>query len=239
MATFTAAKDGNVFVNGYELTGYFSQSDVSKSAEAFQTTTFGNDAHTRIGTLKDGQWSASGFLDESTSGGVGEVLDAALGDDHTEISFYPTGDAVGEIGYGVKAVETSKEVSAPVAGVVEVTAEAQANNAAERLTSRRALSSATASGTATSVDNSASSSAGAVGFLHVTSLAGGTLTVKYQDSTDDNTYADLLTFTATSASTFSERVSVTGTVDQYTRVVHTLTGGTAIFQTGFGRLPHD
>lgn len=238
MATFTAAKSTKQFVNGYDLTSYFANAAVPKTAEAVQTTTFGNDGHTSLGALKDGSWTAQGFLDESTSGGVGEVLNTALGDDHTEISYYPTGDAVGELGYGVKAVETNYEVSAPVAGVVEVSAEAQANNAAERLTSRAALAAVSASGTATAVDHGGSTLVGAVGFLHVTAVAGGTITVKYQDSVDGTTYADLITFTAAEGIT-SERVSVTGQVDRYTRIVHTLTGGTATYQSGFGRLPHD
>jgi hypothetical protein len=238
MATFVSAKATDIYWNGYDLAAYFNSATVPKSAETQDTTTFGATAIARVGTLKDGSVSLSGFLDESTAGGAGTILATAIGTDSNEVSVYPTSDVAGEYGHGLVVTESSYEISGAVAGVCESSVEGQSSYSAERLRSYRPLSSASASGTTVGVDNAAASLLGASGYLHVTSLIGGTLTVKYQDSTDDVTYADLLTFTTTSATTFSERKADVGQVDRYARVVTTLNGGTAIFQTGLSRNPH-
>ena len=81
-----------------------------------------------------------------------------------------------------------------------------------------------------SVDNGASSADGAYGVLHITQSAGAMGTnnweVKIQDSANDSTWADLITFTADGSSATAEWGSVAGTVDRYTRVVMTKTAGT-------------
>lgn len=70
---------------------------------------------------------------------------------------------------------------------------------------------------AESVNSGAGTVSGASGYLQVAAitLSGRpNVTFKVRDSTDDITYADLVTFTAVSART-AERVTVAGTVDQY------------------------
>lgn len=241
MPTFTAAKSTEILFDGYNLSSYFKDASVPKSAEATETTTFGNDAKTYLGTLKDGSFSASGFLDESTTGGAGEILSKALGGDGHEVSVYPEGGKIGKFGKGLQVTDTSHEISAPLNGVVELSTEAQSSHAAERLVSLHAREAVTANGTATAVQNAGGKTTdGAVGYLHVTSIAGGTLTAKVQHSPNDVTYADLLTFTAVSGSNpASERKSATGEVDQYLRTVWTLNGGTATWQSGAGRSPQN
>jgi len=64
--------------------------------------------------------------------------------------------------------------------------------------------------------------------------AAGTVTVKVQHSSDNLTYADLITFSNVTAAG-AQRATVTGTVNRYTRVTYTATSGTATFVVGFGR----
>jgi len=242
MATFSAAKDTRILFDAYDLSTYFSEASVPYTGEAVETTTFQASAKARIKALKDGSFSANGFLDESTAGGAGTIIGAALSSTSNahEISVYPDTDTIGKFGHGLSATTTKHEISAPVAGVVEASAEAESSKAAERIVSLHALGAETA-GTITpaSVDNAASTTAGAVGYLHVTAITGGTITsITVQDSTDDSVWADLVTFTTPISSTTSERVQVTGTVDRYTRVRAVLNGGTATFQAGVGRYPH-
>ena len=79
-----------------------------------------------------------------------------------------------------------------------------------------------------SLDNAASSAAGGIGVLQVTALTLGSYTsidIKIQDSPNDSTWGDLVTFTATTAAPSAEiPVAVAGTVDRYLRAFITLTG---------------
>lgn len=81
-----------------------------------------------------------------------------------------------------------------------------------------------------SLDNGASSANGAYGILHITTSAGAmgsnNWTIKIQDSTNDSTWADLITFSANGSTATAEWGSVSGTVDRYTRVVMTKSAGT-------------
>lgn len=89
---------------------------------------------------------------------------------------------------------------------------------------------------ANSQDNGASSAAGGVGYLHVTAYSGFTnIIAKVRHSTDDVTYADLITF-ATVTATTSERKTVSGTVNRHTAMNLTVSGaGSATFMVGFKR----
>jgi hypothetical protein len=68
----------------------------------------------------------------------------------------------------------------------------------------------------TSVDNGASSAFGGVGHIHVTAFSGTSATVKIQDSANDSSWADLITF-ANVTGVGAERLLVAGQVDQYLR----------------------
>ena len=91
-------------------------------------------------------------------------------------------------------------------------------------------------GSPTSVDNGGSSADGGVGFLHVVAYSGFTDVVfKIRDSSDDSTYADLITF-STVTGIGAERATVAGTVDQYLAVSWDVTGsGSVTFMVGFKR----
>lgn len=81
-----------------------------------------------------------------------------------------------------------------------------------------------------SLDNGASSANGAYGVLHITTSAGAmgsnSWVVKIQDSANDSTWADLITFSANGSTATAEWGSAAGTVDRYTRVVMTKSAGT-------------
>lgn len=86
-----------------------------------------------------------------------------------------------------------------------------------------------------SVDESAATSEGGVGHLHVTAFTGTDITIKIQHSTDNNTWADLITFTQVTGVT-KERIAVTGTVNRYVRaIVSAGTFSSATFVVAFGR----
>lgn len=86
------------------------------------------------------------------------------------------------------------------------------------------LEAITATGNGTSVDNGASSANGAVAHLHVTDFSGLTSdTITLEHSANNSTWTTLGTFDAVTAAT-SQRLTVTGTVNRYVRVVDTVVG---------------
>jgi hypothetical protein len=77
---------------------------------------------------------------------------------------------------------------------------------------------------------------GAVGYLEVTAFSGFTqIVIKLRDSTDNVTFADLITFTTVTA-IGAERATVSGTVDRYVAASWVKTGtGSATFMVGIAR----
>jgi len=69
----------------------------------------------------------------------------------------------------------------------------------------------------TSIDQSASSSQGARAYIMNFTLNSGSPTVKIQDSANNSDWADLITFSTSSAAS-AERKTVTGTVNRYVRL---------------------
>jgi hypothetical protein len=78
---------------------------------------------------------------------------------------------------------------------------------------------------------------GGVGFVQVSACSGFTNFVgKIQDSADDTTYADLVTFADNVTDPFAEAVTVTGTVDRYLSFDGNITGsGSITCMSGFAR----
>ena len=74
----------------------------------------------------------------------------------------------------------------------------------------------------TSYDNGASSANGGLANLHVTAVTGANpATIKVQHSTDNSTWADLVTFTSVSAAV-AQSIQVAGTVNRYLRANFTI-----------------
>lgn len=89
----------------------------------------------------------------------------------------------------------------------------------------------------TTVDQSAGTSAGGVGYLQVTAFSGFSgVVVTIEHSTNNSTWATLLTFTTVAAAPTAERVAVSGTVNRYVRAVIDVTGsGSVTAFVGFKR----
>jgi hypothetical protein len=130
----------------------------------------------------------------------------------------------------VSARESSYSAAASVADAVSFAASWMAEGQVDVGVALRDLTAASATGNGSSVDNAASSANGAVGVLHVTANSSdGATTVKIQHSTDNSTWADLLTFAVVGAGTkTAERVAVTGTVNRYVRATWTLAGSASV-----------
>lgn len=225
--TFRHGKNTKVLFNQFDLSSYLSEASPNESVETAETTAYGNSAKTYVVGLRDSTLSMSGFFDGSANA-VDEIIATALQTNPEVITFAPEGLTVGSRVVTMNAIETSYEVSSPVADVVSVSVEAQTTDRIDRGVSLANLGAVSSTGNGTANDNSASSANGAVANLHVTAnTRNGSTTFKIQHSADNATWVDLITFSAVSTATkTSERLAVAGTVQRYTRVTYTLAGST-------------
>jgi hypothetical protein len=229
--TFIHGKSAVVYQDGNDLTGYLRSLSNSAEVETAESTTFSDDDKTYVTGMADATISAEGLFDATFDGNLNSITGSGT---KSIWSVYPGGDGVGSSGRGYSLDVTSAERTAEIGDVVMINIEGQSSVGTEPIISHHALAQRTASGTATVVDAGASSANGGYGYLHATA-ASGTVVVTVQHSSDNNTYADYLTLGTITASARSFRTTATGTVNRYTRVVYTITSGTATFVAGFGR----
>jgi hypothetical protein len=236
---FKHGKNTKVLSNQYDISAYLNESSTNESVETGETTTYGNDAKTYLVGLRDSTISMSGFFDGATDA-VDEIMSAAIGNStDSVITFAPEGLSLGSRVTTLNAIETSYELSSPVADVVSISFEGQTNDMLDRGISLIDLAAVTATGNGTANDNATSTANGGAANLHVTAnTRNGNTTFKVQHSADNSTWVDLITFSVVSTATkTSERKTVTGTVNRYIRVQHTLAGstGSITYHANFAR----
>ena len=245
MPTFRHGKNTIVLFDAYDLSTYFNSATASAMADAVETTTFGSADKTYAIGQKDGTVSLEGLW-EGSADGVDEVLDAAVGSASKKIiTVGSEGAGIGRRAKLVNTDETSYEIATAVADMVTISAEAQASGTQGGLDGGVLLAAqqvVTATAQNTSVDNAASSANGGVGHLHVTAnTRDRAATIIIQHSANNSTWADLVVFTATTATTVSsERIEVAAgtTVNRYVRAnISSLTGstGSVTITVGFAR----
>lgn len=231
MPTFVHGKGVAVFIDQYNFSSYFGDLTASNNVETAETTTFGDSAKTYIVGLEDGTVSLSGWFESTTSTGTDQYFASVLGSaTKQKVIIAPAGHSNGARAILVQADDTSYEVSSAIADVVKASAEFQANDGLDHGVILSSGSAVSATGNGTSVDNAAASSNGGVAYLSVpTNTRNGNITVKVQQSADNSTFTDLVTFTVVSStSKTSERVEVAAgtSVARYLRVSYTVAGST-------------
>lgn len=211
-------KAGALLLNEFNLSSYLNSMDSAVSVDQGETTTFGNSAKTYLPGLRDGTTSIGGYFDSTATTGADVVLAAAMAGVNKVLTIAPAGLAT--IGLPAKLSlcnPSNYKVSTPVGGIVSFTADLPPTGGVLAGYIAEILSAKTNAGnSSSSIDNAAASSNGMTANLHCTSYTSGTLTAKVQDSADNSTFADIITFTALTA-VGSQQASVTGTVRRYTR----------------------
>lgn len=227
MPTFRHGKNVRIFVDEYDFSAYFNDMSASTTVDTAETSAFGTSAKTYIPGHKDGTVSLSGMFEGTADTGTDDFFSSVLGSStKQQVIIAPEGHANGTRAIALQADSTSYEASSPIGDVVQASVEFQSNEGVEHGVILSSGSAITATGNGTSVSNGAATTNGGVGFLSVPANdRNGAITVKIQQSADDSTFTDLITFTAVSTETPTfERVEVTGTVQQYLRVNYTVAG---------------
>ena len=161
-----------------------------------------------------------GFRAPSTDVGFSWFIGQTVGDavfmmDAQTVNYDPTRGADGALTFNVEA-NTKNNV--PVWGVA-LTAGAITHTEATN---------------GTTLDQGAQTSAGAEAILHVTSFTGSNFTATVQDSSNGSSWGTLKAFTQVTG-VGNERVTVSGTVERYVRVISTGTFNPVTFAVSFRR----
>lgn len=229
MPTFRHGKNVKVYVDEFDFSSYFNDVSAATTVETAETSTFGASAKEYIPGLMDGTVSLSGLFESTEDEGTDDYFATVLGSaTKQKVIVAQEGHGLGGRAVMLESDATSYEVSGAIADVVQASAEFQSTEGVEHgviLSSGAAVS---ATGNGTGVDNGASTANGGVGYVSVpANTRNGNVTIKIQQSADNSTFTDLVTFTVVSSATkTSERVEVTGTVARYLRVSYTVAGST-------------
>jgi len=229
-------KKTRVYINGYDLTGFYRKADSEATRETAKATPFNSDDEVYVAGQRDASISLEGMFDGAV-GGIDEVLQAALDTDPTIVTLLPQGDTLGNVAYGLSSLQGKFSIDSSKDDVVSLSNELQASGGRDRMLVQHALATEVASGQSAGINNGAQTTNGGVGYLHVPDITGITnLAVIIEDSADGSSWATLLTFAGVTADRANQKVAITGTVRQHTRARWTFTGaGSAQFWAGFGR----
>jgi hypothetical protein len=230
------SKSGRVLVNSSHLSGDVRSWQFAHSRSYAEVTNI-------LGTGEEflpGQLAGSVGIVGNFNSGAGNfstVMDTAAATEGGLLTtIAPAGLTVGALAFIADGNVSARSVDAAVKDAVVVNITGTPNDGVDMGVLLHGLTAETADGNGTGVDNAASSSNGGVGVVHVTAFSGLTsATLKVQHSTDNSVWADLVTFTSVTATTW-ERKAVTGTVNRYVRALWDVTGtGSATFVMAFAR----
>lgn len=232
MANARAGKWGKIWIGGYHLTTKIKEITPPHNVhDAIEQSGFLQDKNYILGQA-DAMATINGFFDKSTGSTHAALSSLASGQTEIIVTMAWGDNATPTIGdYASSLAATQSQYNAPANKAEIISVEAAFKSIGEAADFGLLIadvSGASATGSTTSIDNGASSSNGGVGYLHLTGVsASDTFTGKIQHSTNDSTWADLITFTLDGSAIGAERIEVSGTVNRYIRFNYTL-GGSAI-----------
>ena len=219
--------DTHILIDGYNLTTKASNVQAVFAFDEAEESGY-SQHHSQIKGQASGQMTLDGYFDKTTAS-IHTILSQLL--DDTEMSLLLGNNATPTLGDAVLSMQANQsnyDILPNLAEIIAVNAIFnQKGGSSFNVGKLLKFGTETATGNGSSLDNSASTANGAVGYCHLYGVsASDTITVKIQDSANDSTWADLITFTLDGSAVGSERIAVTGTIDRYVRAIWTI-GGTA------------
>ena len=212
--------NSRLYVEGNDLSGDANGFSISETLENYDVTTLDSPAVKRITGRTDATVGVNAFFDAASThiSAVATANSGTLPEVDQEV-LIPFGSSIGSACAGFVAKQsdytTSGATGSPLTVSVNYTINAVSPMMGKMLTAHDDTFSSASSND--SLDNTSSTASGGSAMLQVFSLGSGTVDVKIEDSANDSTWADLVSFTSASGST-SERVIISGTIRRYVRV---------------------
>ena len=238
--TFRHGKATALFMNGIDASSVTRDTTITGVADAADVTTYGdNDMVPLAGGIRDGSFSADCFWDSQSSTATDNLtahLITQLGGSTGVITTLAHSTVVSGQARLLTGFTSSLEIASPASDAVTLKIEQSVNGGLRvgRIVYPKTILTTTASATATNSGISGGSTSGGVGHFHL--LLGSTITSivgKIQHSSASVTWADIITFTATTTPV-ARRSTMAGAVKQYVRgTLSTFTGGVSKSATIF------
>lgn len=220
----------NFYVGGRDLSGDVgSIQSVGGVRSTLEVTGIDKSGVERLLAHGDGQMTFQTFFNDATGQAHDSLSPLTTAD---VIVLWALGLTIGDIAAFLVAKQINYDFNRPMDGSLEQVTEVQGDgNALEwatMLTAGMITHSSATNGA--SENNGGSSASGLAGVLQVKSIASGTITLTIEDSPNNSTWSTLKAFASVSSAPTAERVTVSGTVDQYLRIASTGTfGGSCVF----------
>lgn len=233
---FAHSKNTRVFLNEMHVSAQVTGWSIGHSRQYSPVTVILDSGARWLPGLLSGSIAVKGLFD-SSAGTLSTEIATASGVDNGALWTVPVdGLTIGSPALMAASDLENYSVEATVTDAVSLAIDATPDDGVDMGVLLADHSAITVDTNNTSVDNTASSSGGGVATLHVTAYSGLTsAVVKVQHSSNNSTWADLITFTTVTAVT-SERLTVTGTVNRYVRAIFDVTGtGSVTAAVAFAR----
>lgn len=121
---FVHGKDTFISLDGDDLSAYTNTSEITKTADSHDVTTYGKNSHVFTGGLKGGTATMGGIYDNTASTGPRAVIDPLIGAT-VELIRQTEGAGTGKPQDKVDVVVTQYVETSPVADMVTWTCEMQ------------------------------------------------------------------------------------------------------------------
>lgn len=233
---FQPSYNSRVLIGSFAFSAYVNDVQFPTSTNMLDVTTLANTAKTFIPGQVTSTASLKGYLDPDTTS-LGQYDQINTFTSTSALAYAPRGFAFGNEAFMVNALRTSAQSGAGVGGAVTFDLACQTALHTDFGYSLHDLTAETSTGSSAALNGAASSANGGVAQLHVTAFSGFTgVAFIVEDSANGTTgWATIATFTNVTGLT-SERITITGTIRQYTRVTQTVSGtGSVTFQAGIAR----
>jgi hypothetical protein len=217
------------FLGGYDLSGDVGALDnISSPRGIVDVTGINVSANDRLLTHSDGQIEFSSFFNDAALAEHAALSSLPTTD---RIATYLTGSTLGDSACAMVGKQINYDGSRTADGGLNFSVSMQGNATPLEWGNSYTAGKVT-HGSATNVTSidlgATSTTAGAQAYLQVFSVASGTAVVKIQDSADNSSFADQITFTGATGIT-AERLADTGTYRRYIRVASTGTFSNLVF----------
>lgn len=231
MPDFVHGRLTKLFLNGVDVSRILTNVGVTGGYDTAETTTFGQGYQSFITSLRSGgEVTMDGRVEDPNTKILRRVVRDAEGLDNSLLNISYGNDTLGQSGGGLRGLVTTKEFTAASDDVVQVSLGFAGNRGLDDcLVLNPSTTDLLLTGNGTGVDDDAASAANtqAVGYLHVLSVTGGTnptIVAKIQDSPDNTTWTDLVTFSSVNAGRTAQRVVVNDVPARWFRASWTITG---------------
>ena len=235
MAKQTGLADA-FYIDGHDLSGDITSVDtVSGRRATLEVPVISKSGMVRLAGHADGEISFTTWFDDGTNLS------------HTALSVRPTGDVVVLYCRGIAASSPAAMLVAKQINYDPTKGQDRAWSAAVQCLGQgnplawgqlfAAEATQGSAGSTSSKDDGASSANGLEAVIQILDINSGAPTFKIEDSPNDSSWSDLVTFSAVSdgAEPIAERVTVSGTVNRYLRITSTGTFSNAKYVLAYRR----